>query len=65
MLEGLPEHAAFAGDGDDAVVHRAFDIFRNLHLQARVNRLHLEISFFNQNQLNWKRNEDSIFTVRN
>jgi len=45
VLEGLPEHAAFAGDGDDAVVHRAFDIFRDLHLQARVNRLHLEISF--------------------
>merc|ERR1711915_271908 len=40
VLEGLLESSAFAGDSDDAVVHRALDVLGNLHLKARVNRLH-------------------------
>ena len=41
MLEGLTEESSLALNGDNAVVHRGRDAFRDLHLQARVNGLHL------------------------
>jgi len=41
VLEGLAKESSLALNGDNAVVHRGRDAFRDLHLQARVNGLHL------------------------
>jgi len=41
VLKGLTEESTLALDGDDAVVDRRRDILGDLHLQARVNGLHL------------------------
>jgi len=41
VLEGLAKDSAFALNRNDAVVHRRRDVLRDLHLQARVNGLHL------------------------
>ena len=62
MLEGFSQHTAFAGDGNDAVVDRRADTLGNLHLQARVNRLHLEMfltNVFKTKSSIWKLNWDS------
>jgi len=40
MFEGFLKQSALSLDRDDAVVHRRRDVFRDFHLQARVNGLH-------------------------
>jgi len=40
VLKGFLKQPALSLDGNDAVVHRRCDVFRDFHLQARVNGLH-------------------------
>ena len=55
VLEGFSQHTALPLNRDDAVVDRTSDIVGNLQLQARVNRLHLEmLGIFLQLETNFK-----------